>query len=232
MATRTIKDVRNTMKYLREHDPEGLTAIEKYDKWAATYKSDLELMEYQSPKLAADIIASNFNGQPEDALVLDVACGPGQLPKWMNKHGFKHFVGIDGSKEMIKLATETGLYKELKEILLGPNPLPFKAGMFDVVVILGALEPTYVPFSILTEMCQVTKPGGLICVSKTNHMFDDGKSTVDLEKELQTLVEKGLWIRIERKKFDKILKKTCLKNNEEAEGYTSGTIHLFRVPSV
>ncbi|XP_068176399.1 methyltransferase-like protein 27 [Antennarius striatus] len=148
-------------------------------------------MEYQSPKLAADIIASNFNGKPEDALVLDVACGPGQLPKLMNKHGFKHFVGIDCSKEMIKLATETGLYEELKEILLGPNPLPFKAGMFDVVAMISALQPNYVPLSILTELYQVTKPGGLICVSKTNHTSDNNKSTVAVEKELQSLEDKG-----------------------------------------
>ncbi len=38
-------------------------------------------MEYQGPNLVADLISSNFSGNREEAQVLDVACGPGQLAK-------------------------------------------------------------------------------------------------------------------------------------------------------
>lgn len=51
----------------------------------------------------------------------------------MRKHGFGHFMGVDGSEAMLELAKETGLYKELKQLMLGHLPLPVQWGnlMFD-----------------------------------------------------------------------------------------------------
>lgn len=37
--------------------------------------------------------------------------------------GFKHFVGVDGSKGMLEQAAKSGLYRELKLALLGTDPL-------------------------------------------------------------------------------------------------------------
>lgn len=46
----------------------------------------------------------------------------------MKTHGFGHFVGIDGSKDMLELARESGLYQDLKQCLLGEEPLPVQSG--------------------------------------------------------------------------------------------------------
>lgn len=46
----------------------------------------------------------------------------------MTTHGFGHFVGIDGSKDMLELARESGLYQDLKQCLLGEEPLPVQLG--------------------------------------------------------------------------------------------------------
>ena len=46
----------------------------------------------------------------------------------MNKHGFGHFVGIDGSEAMLEMARESGLYQELKLSMLGEGPLPVPMG--------------------------------------------------------------------------------------------------------
>lgn len=46
----------------------------------------------------------------------------------MKTHGFGHFVGIDGSKDMLELARENGLYQDLKQCLLGRDPLPVQLG--------------------------------------------------------------------------------------------------------
>lgn len=42
-------------------------------------------------------------------------------------------MGIDGSKAMLELARDSGLYQDLKQTLLGEEPLPVQWGnlMFD-----------------------------------------------------------------------------------------------------
>lgn len=37
-------------------------------------------------------------------------------------------MGIDGSKDMLELARESGLYQDLKQCLLGEEPLPVQLG--------------------------------------------------------------------------------------------------------
>lgn len=46
----------------------------------------------------------------------------------MKKHGFGHFVGIDGSEAMLELAKGTELYQDLKLCMLGEEPLPVQCG--------------------------------------------------------------------------------------------------------
>lgn len=50
----------------------------------------------------------------------------------MKKHGFGHFVGIDGSEAMLTLARESGLYQDLKQSMLGEEPLLGQKGNFRV----------------------------------------------------------------------------------------------------
>lgn len=46
----------------------------------------------------------------------------------MAELGFRHFVGVDGSKGMLELAANTGFYQDLRLALLGTQPLPAQAG--------------------------------------------------------------------------------------------------------
>lgn len=102
--------------------------------------------------------------------------------------GFRHFVGVDGSEGMLEKAEKTGLYQDLKLVLLGPQPLPVQTGVththlshthkyspvllvltegisvlvpdvFDVVTIVGALDAGFVPVSAVRELCRAAKPG-------------------------------------------------------------------------
>lgn len=47
----------------------------------------------------------------------------------MKKRGFANFVGIDGSKNMMQGAQKTGLYKDLKQCILGEQLLPVERGI-------------------------------------------------------------------------------------------------------
>ena len=46
----------------------------------------------------------------------------------MKKHGFGRLVGLDGSKGMLQLATNTGLYEDVRQCMLGEDQLPVTWG--------------------------------------------------------------------------------------------------------
>lgn len=50
----------------------------------------------------------------------------------MNQLGFRHFVGVDGSKGMLDKANDTGLYQHLEHTLLGSEPLPAEPGTSEM----------------------------------------------------------------------------------------------------
>lgn len=52
----------------------------------------------------------------------------------MNVHGFKYFVGVDGSEGMLEVARSCGLYQELKQSMLGEEPIPVQSGKTDSLV--------------------------------------------------------------------------------------------------
>uniref|UniRef100_A0A3Q1GR28 Methyltransferase like 27 n=1 Tax=Acanthochromis polyacanthus TaxID=80966 RepID=A0A3Q1GR28_9TELE len=147
----------------------GTTSKEKvdfYNSWAENYDQDVAVLDYRAPRLAANSISSHFRGDREAAVLLDVACGTGLVARQLKNHGFGHFVGIDGSEAMLEVARESGLYQDLKQFLLGEEPLPVQwENAFDVVVIVGALSVGQVPVCVVRDLCKSTKPV-LLCRSK------------------------------------------------------------------
>ncbi|KAK9522330.1 hypothetical protein VZT92_018803 [Zoarces viviparus] len=201
-----------------------------YNSWAETYEQDSNTMSYRAPHQTVEFLFDNFSGRPEQVQVLDVACGSGWVAKLMVELGFKHFVGVDGSQGMLDQAAKTGLYKELKLAFLGTDPLPAPTGMFDVVMIVGALRYDFVPVSVIRELYLAAKPGGHICMSRNDLKSESGnKYKVSMEKELQLMEEEGLWSHVITKEMDKYMI-DVYSNCEDAqnEKYLSGTMYLYR----
>ncbi|XP_068187942.1 methyltransferase-like protein 27 [Antennarius striatus] len=190
-----------------------------YNSWANKYDTDMASAEYHPPLLAAKSINAHFSGDRGTAVVLDVACGTGLLAKELKTHGFRHFVGIDGSKGMLEMAKQTGLYQDLKQCMLGEDPIPAQWGLFDVVAIVGALIVGHVPVSVVRESCKFVKPGGYICMTARN-ASDSSDIKATLDRDLKQMVEEGLI--------------TCVEIAEEKEwhrlehGYTTGVVYLYK----
>uniref|UniRef100_A0A8D3EDS8 Methyltransferase domain-containing protein n=2 Tax=Scophthalmus maximus TaxID=52904 RepID=A0A8D3EDS8_SCOMX len=158
-ATNTFEKVKAVI--LSAHKSSSLgEKVNFYNSWAENYDQDVAVLEYRAPSLAANSISSHFSGDREAAVMLDVACGTGLVAKQMKTHGFGHFVGVDGSEAMLEIARESGLYQDLKQALLGEDPLPVQwVDSFDVVVIIGALSEGQVQVCVVRELCKSTKPG-------------------------------------------------------------------------
>lgn len=207
---------------------ENTTAREKiefYNSWAENYDEEVAALKYRGPSVATNSIVSHFSGDREAAVVLDVACGTGLVAKQMKEHGFRHFVGIDGSEAMLKLAKESGLYQDLKQSMLGEEPLPVQwANSFDLVMIVGGLGSGHIPVCAVRDLCKSAKPGGYICLSsRGDHRNVEFKAA--LESELRKMVEEGLWTCVqvtEVKNWERDL------SGDEESGYIPADVYLYK----
>ncbi|XP_037639626.1 methyltransferase-like protein 27 isoform X1 [Sebastes umbrosus] len=231
-SVRTEDDVRVAFQSCKS--PDAKDQVQFYDSWAENYEKDVTLLSYRAPYLAVDFLSDNFSGSPEEARVLDVACGSGWVAKLMVELGFMHFVGVDSSKGMLEQAAKTSLYQDLKLALLGTEPLPAQTGMFDVVIIVGGLDVGFAPVSVVRELCAAAKPGGFVCIARGDHRGTPANEyKKDLERELQLMEEDGLWSPVGLKQTDRYmedphLSPEILKSLQKEERYLSGSFYLYR----
>ncbi|XP_037639628.1 methyltransferase-like protein 27 isoform X3 [Sebastes umbrosus] len=200
-SVRTEDDVRVAFQSCKS--PDAKDQVQFYDSWAENYEKDVTLLSYRAPYLAVDFLSDNFSGSPEEARVLDVACGSGWVAKLMVELGFMHFVGVDSSKGMLEQAAKTSLYQDLKLALLGTEPLPAQTGGF-VCIARGDHRGT-----------------------------PANEYKKDLERELQLMEEDGLWSPVGLKQTDRYmedphLSPEILKSLQKEERYLSGSFYLYR----
>ncbi|KAJ8347682.1 hypothetical protein SKAU_G00262710 [Synaphobranchus kaupii] len=220
--SRTFSDVRSIV--LSCHNTKAVEEkINFYNNWAVNYEQDLATMDYRAPRLAAECLSSSFEGDRDKAVVLDVACGTGLVCTWLQKKGFQHFVGLDGSNEMLEVAKSKGLYQELKQCILGTTALPIQAETYDVVLIVGALSVSHLPVTTIRELWQFAKPGGYVCAT-TRGNADNKEYKNDLERILSEMEKEGLWHRVSVMEVEDWEKSV----SEQELGYIPGTVYLYR----
>ncbi|XP_060889317.1 methyltransferase-like protein 27 [Labrus mixtus] len=223
---RSVDDVRAFLHSSKNLDPQE--RMKFYDSWAPTYERDSETISYRAPNIVVDFLNRNLPGSHEDVKVLDVACGSGLVGKLMSELGFRNFVGVDGSKGMLDLAAQSGLYQDLKLALLGTDQLPAQTGAFDLVVIIGALRAGFVPVSVIRELWQAAKPGGYVCMSRVDPKSESGeKYKLSMKRELQQMEEEGLWSPVSTGDMKKYMM-DVYHNQKEDEQYLDGTMYLYR----
>lgn len=101
---------------------------------------------------------------PENAKIIDFACGTGLVGKHLHEQGFKHMVGLDVSPNMLEEASNKGVYSELHEHTLGiPEELPaqFK-NQFDFVTCAGLINNNHMDYKLFEEMLMCVKKGGYV----------------------------------------------------------------------
>uniref|UniRef100_A0A3B4Y914 Uncharacterized protein n=1 Tax=Seriola lalandi dorsalis TaxID=1841481 RepID=A0A3B4Y914_SERLL len=115
-------------------------------------------------------------------------------------------IPINSNKGILAKAAKTGTYEGLKLAILGTEQLPAQAACSKVHQTKKSLGFSSSP------------PGCLICIMKSQHRTDCKNFNTALERELQLLVDEGLWT------FGGI------KTQEER--FIGGTVYLYRKPLV
>jgi ubiquinone/menaquinone biosynthesis C-methylase UbiE len=102
------------------------------------------------------------------ALVLDVACGPGNTTRRLREGTRGGFVvGVDVAAPMLARAVRDTEGDGIAYVRGDAHALPFADGTFDVVACFGALYLVEEPFRVIDELVRVLKPGGRAAVLAT-----------------------------------------------------------------
>jgi len=134
--------------------------VDFYRKWAADYdRQMLDQRGYTAPGSIAEMLSEHL--PDTQASVLDVGCGTGLTCRLLAERGFSQLDGIDLSQEMIEVARERGIYRNLLQGDVN-QPLQLETASYDGVVSSGTFTHGHVGPGPLDEIFRVLKPGGVL----------------------------------------------------------------------
>lgn len=154
--------------------------LQIYADWAEKYDADVLTEGYATPHRIAHALTQFCDG---DALILDFGCGTGLAGQALQHAGFHHVDGIDISPEMLAIAKDRHIYREVWQGKPGEitDVMP---GIYTVIVAAGVISLGAAPAETLTLCLDHLDPGGLLAVSFNDPTLDDGSYDAVLNKEI------------------------------------------------
>jgi len=105
-------------------------------------------------------------GLKDAKLVLDVGCGSGTVTKDIANYSKGKIISVDGSKYMIKVASNVLKNNKNIELLISSaESLPFENNVFDIITCNLLLMWANNPQIVVNEMARVVKTGGKVLAS-------------------------------------------------------------------
>ena len=160
--------------------------VEFYRKWAADYDHQmLDELGYTSPSKIArqlcDILPDT------DSAVFDVGCGTGLTCVYLAEKGYTNLDGIDISPDMVRVARERGIYREL---LVGDvnQALQRDDASYDAVISSGTFTHGHVGPEPLDEIFRILKPGGILACTIHQDLWE----SMGFNTRLESLVAAGI----------------------------------------
>ncbi len=131
-----------------------------YQKWAEDYDAQMmEGLDYLSPEKIAQVLTNHFT--EKDGLVLDIGCGTGLTASALVNLGYTNIDGLDYSAEMVEVAQQKAIYRELYVADLN-QPLEFESHTYAAIVSSGTFTHGHVGAEPLDELVRILKPGGFL----------------------------------------------------------------------
>ena len=131
-------------------------AADSYDRFMGRYSTLL------APQFA------DLAGVVAEQRVLDVGCGPGALTtELVERLGASNVAAVDPSESFVAAARERHPGVDVQEA--PAETLPFADGMFDAALAQLVVHFMADPVQGLTEMCRVTRAGGVVAACVWDH---------------------------------------------------------------
>ena len=174
--------------------------LDIYQKWAALYDKDNddELGTVSQPNSV-----QTFQRYVKDKskYIIDVGCGTGLVGLQLKKLGYKNFDGVDISQEMIDIAIDRGY----ASLFLGNlnETLPIKSNQYEAAICVGVFTHGHVGPSRLEELIRIVKPGGIICFTVNEDVYESN----GFDEAIKSQELAGVWKVLELSKKDYMMKK-------------------------
>jgi ubiquinone/menaquinone biosynthesis C-methylase UbiE len=182
----------------QSHNDEDLQVV--YKEWAAAYDYDNDnLLGTVSQPLSVQIFQEYI--KDKSLRIIDVGCGTGLVGVELEKGGFNNFDGIDISQEMIDIAKQRG-YAQLFIGSLNVS-LPCENNEYDAALCVGVFTHGHVGSNRLDELVRIVKPGGIICFTVNESVYD----SYGFNLKIKNLESTNIWKILEIRKSDYMTKK-------------------------
>lgn len=144
--------------------------VEFYRKWAEDYDHQmLDVLGYESPtKIATQLV--EYLGD-SDSSVLDIGCGTGLTSVYLAERGYRNLDGIDLSPDMVRVAGQRGIYREL---IVGDinQSLERDDASYDAAISSGTFTHGHVGPDPLDEIFRILKPGGYLACTVHQDLWE------------------------------------------------------------
>ena len=171
-----------------------------YKEWASAYDYDNDhLLGTVSQPLSVQIFQEYM--KDNSVRIIDVGCGTGLVGVELKNSGFTNFDGIDISQEMIDIAKQRGYSK----LFIGSlnETLPFESNEYDAAFCVGVFTHGHVGSNRLDELVRIVKPGGIICFTINEGVYE----LYGFNSKIQKLESENVLKVLEVRKNDYMVKK-------------------------
>ncbi|MCP4389420.1 MAG: class I SAM-dependent methyltransferase [Gammaproteobacteria bacterium] len=174
------------------HLEDEASMVEFYHKWAQDYDHQmLDQLGYTAPTKIAQHLGEHLPNT--DAAIFDVGCGTGLTCVYLAEKGYANLDGIDLSPDMVGVAGQRGIYREL---LVGDvnQALERDDASYDGVVSSGTFTHGHVGPQPLDEIFRILKPGGILACTVHGELWE----SMGFRQKLDALVETGVALRLKQ----------------------------------
>ena len=194
-----LKDVGNKVPIYKLKTTEEV--MRYYDEWGEKDKYNRDMVEwnYTGPKETVEVIKKYLVNK--DALFFDAGCGTGLVGLQLRKFGYENFHGADLSQKLLETVPKN-LYQKLFKIDLNKR-IELSDNLYDRVMCVGTFTFGHVKSDALNEFIRITKPGGLICFTINEGIYEE----YGFDKKILDLKENNNWEELEFFKSDYIASK-------------------------
>ncbi|APE43560.1 methyltransferase type 11 [Sulfitobacter alexandrii] len=141
-----------------------------YDDWAATYEAEIGENGYATPGRCAEALR-RFAPDP-CAAILDFGCGTGLSGLALKLAGFTTIDGMDLSGEMLAVAQEKNIYRDLV-LIDGTGAPPVAKGQYAAIAAIGVIGVGAAPVGVLDHLMHALPKGGHCVFSFNDHALQD-----------------------------------------------------------
>ncbi|MGD2171050.1 MAG: class I SAM-dependent methyltransferase [Gammaproteobacteria bacterium] len=168
------------------HLEDEASMVEFYRKWAADYDHQmLDELGYESPAMLAAELRHHL--PDTGAAIFDIGCGTGLTCLPLAQWGYQNLDGIDLSPDMVRVAGQRGIYREL---LVGDvnQQLERDDASYDGVISTGTFTHGHVGPEPLEEIFRILKPGGVLACTVHRDLWD----SMGFKTAFDALIEQGI----------------------------------------